>query len=930
MWVGGGRAHIEVREPPGSCTERVKEALIGHAGVEGAEVVEPLRRIVVAFDPEQATPDALVRVVEQVEADGGAAHGGEAIDHPADPQPLVREAVALGAEVVATGAGLAGRASRLLPLPGSAPAAVGAALVAGQPKVTRTVESVLGERAAGVTVTAANAAVQGFTQGPVGPFVDAVARSVTLAELVARRRAWSVREPELAAATTGPPAGSGDAPPRPVTLPDGPVEALTDRLWAASLAGAGLALTRPGRIERGSAALAAGLPKAARGGREAFAAQLGRTLAARGVLVIDRGALRRLDRVDTVVVEAALLETDPLADHLRRTAAGADLALVVANGADPAAQIRELQTEGAVVCAVGTGRGRLHAAADVAVGLTAEGCPTPWEADLVAGDTVADAALVCDACAAARQASRQSAWLAGGGAAIAALLAFGGKAPGATARALTTVNAVTLAALLDGTRLAMDLPAHPRLERVDPTPWHALDTAEALARLDTDGDGLTSEEADRRHRPPPPPPTRAARYAHAALESVANPFTPLLAAGAGVSLAVGSAADAVMVAGVVGLNSVVDSVQAVRSQRAVAALGSGASRHVSTRRDGAFAPVDAERLVPGDVVRLLAGDAVPADCRILRAEALEVDESGLTGESMLVGKSAEPTAAEAVADRSSMLFEGTAVAVGEADAVVVAIDAATEARRAIAAAGEPRASGVEKRLAQLTGVTGPVAVASGAAVIGAGLLRRQPVTELVGSGVGLAVAAVPEGLPVLSTLAQIAAARRLAARGALAANPRAIEALGRVDVLCADKTGTLTEGRISLAVVSDGWHEATVAQLDAGLGRVVAAALRGSPHCAGETLPHPTDQALVEGGARAGVGEADGARGWERLDELPFEPGRGFHAVLGRVDGGRRVFVKGAPEVLVPRCAARRGPRGGGRAAVASASTRRRGTSSPR
>lgn len=913
VWVGDDRAHIELRWASGTCAERVTEALMAHMGVEWAEVVLSLRRVIVAFDPEQTTPRALMAVIDEVEADGGDTGRGEAFDHPGDHQPLVREAMALGAEAVATGAGFVGRASRLLPLPGSAPAAVAAALVDGQPKVARAVGSVLGDRAAGVTVTVTNAAVQGFTQGPVGPFVDGVARSMALAELVARRRAWSARESELATApTTDPPSGEPDVPARPVEVPAGPVEAFVDRMWPASLAAAGLALTRQGRIERASAALAAGLPKAAFGGRDAFAAQLGRALAARGVLVTDRTALRRLDRVDTVVVEAALLDTDPLAEHLRQTAAGAELALVVVDAADPTAQVRALQRDGAVVCAVAAGQSPLFPAADCAVGLTAEDRPTPWGAHIVAGNSLADAALVCDACAAARAASRQGVWLANGGAAIAALLAFGGTAPGATARALTTVNAATLAALVNGTRLAMGLPDHPRLQPPDPTPWHALDGAEALARLATGADGLTSEEADRRYRPPPPSPTWATRYANAALESVANPFTPLLVAGAGVSLAVGSAADAIMVAGVVGLNSVVDSVQTVRSERAVAALNSGAPHRVTAQRDGVPAPIDVDSLVPGDVITVEAGDAVPADCRILHAEALEVDEAGLTGESMLVAKAAEATAADTVADRTSMLYEGTSVAAGEADAVVVATGAATEARRAVTAAGEPRATGVETRLTQLTGMTAPVAVASGAAVIGAGLLRRQPVTELVGSGVGLAVAAVPEGLPVLSTLAQIAAARRLAARGALAANPRAIEALGRVDVLCADKTGTLTQGEISLTRVSDGWREAPVDQLDTGLRRVLAAALRGSPHPSGEDrLPHPTDQSLVEGGALAGVDEADGAPGWDRLDELPFEPARGFHAVLGHVDGRRWVFVKGAPEVVVPRCGVRRGPRGG-------------------
>jgi cation-transporting ATPase I len=692
----------------------------------------------------------------------------------------------------------------------------------------------------------------------------------------------------------------------------GQVEAVTERAWHASLAATGLALTRPGRLDRAPAALAAGLPKAAHGEREAFAACLGHALATRGVLVIDRAALRRLDRIDTVMVDAALLATDPLAAHLRETAAGAGLKLEVADRADPAAHVRELQAGGAVVCTVAAGDHPLHAAADCAVGLTGHGRRAPWRADLVARDSLADAALVCDACAAARRASRHGAWLTTGGSVIAGLFVFGGRVPGATARALTAVNATGLAALLEGARLATELPAHARPQPGDPTPWHQLPVADALTRVGSGVDGLTAADAAHRHHPPPPPPTLASRYTRAALESLTNPFTPLLVAGAGLSLAAGSLADAVMVTCVVGVNSVVDSVQTVRNERAVAALDDGGAHPVTVRRDGAVDQIDAEDVVVGDIISVRAGDAVPADCRLVTADALEVDESALTGESMLVAKSAEPTDAAAVADRTCMLYEATSVAAGEAEAVVVATGGATEARRAVALAGEPPASGVDKRLASLTRVTAPVTVASGVAVIVAGLLRRQPATELVGSGVGLAVAAVPEGLPVLSTLAQIAAARRLARRGALVANPRAVEALGRVDVLCADKTGTLTEGDIRLARVSDARHDADLDALDAGLRRVLVTALRASPACAGEgALAHPTDQALVDGGAHAGVADGDGASGWTRLAELPFEPARGFHAVLGEHGDGQRVAVKGAPEVLVPRCTARRGPRGG-------------------
>ena len=155
------------------------------------------------------------------------------------------------------------------------------------------------------------------------------------------------------------------------------------------------------------------------------------------------------------------------------------------------------------------------------------------------------------------------------------------------------------------------------------------------------------------------------------------------------------------------------------------------------------------------------------------------------------------------------------------------------------------------------------------------------------------VAAVPEGLPLLATVAQLAAAHRLAERGALVRNPRTIEALGRVDVLCFDKTGTLTAGHIALQRVSDGSTEEPVGDLSPRSMEVLAAALRASPADDGDDLPHATDRAVLEGGEAAGVEASDGLGGWKLLSELAFEPARGYHAVVGDSPSGSRVSVKG-------------------------------------
>jgi cation-transporting ATPase I len=397
----------------------------------------------------------------------------------------------------------------------------------------------------------------------------------------------------------------------------------------------------------------------------------------------------------------------------------------------------------------------------------------------------------------------------------------------------------------------------------------------------------------------------------ASMEELANPLTPALVAGAGASAAAGSVLDPLLITTVLALNGLIGGVQQIRARRALRAL-----RHISTspvrvRRVDRETTVAASDLVAGDVINLQAGDAVPADCRLLAAHGLEIDESSLTGESTPVAKSAKATSAPALADRRSMLYEGSVVASGRADAIVVATGDHTEAGRTLhmQETGAAPTSGVEVRLRELTHRTLPFSLGAGVALVVIDLLRRLPVTTAMGRAVSLAVAAVPEGLPFVATVAELAAARRLSARGALVRNPATIEALGRVDVLCFDKTGTLTEGRITLRRVSDGERTLSVEEpLPPDMQDVVAAAVRASPFQMSEgEIPHQTDNAVLKGARGMGIGTGNGV---EHVDELAFESNRGYHATLWRTRDERRISVKGAPEVVLPLCAGRRRPDG--------------------
>src|SRR5690606_9219136 len=340
-----------------------------------------------------------------------------------------------------------------------------------------------------------------------------------------------------------------------------------------------------------------------------------------------------------------------------------------------------------------------------------------------------------------------------------------------------------------------------------------------------------------------------------------NPLVPLLAAGAGLSAVAGSIADALMVGGVVGLNAVVGGVQRFRTERAISELAVAAKTSVMVRRGGAPVQVGSDSLVKGDIILLGSGDVVPADCRIIEAHALEVDASGLTGESLPVRKSATASFADAIADRSSMLYAGSAISGGRVTAVVVATGAETEARRGVVAfRGSTVESGVERRMRELMDLTVPIALVAGGGVIAAGLFRGKRMERLVGSAVSLAVASVPEGLPLLANAAQLAAARRLRSHGALVRNARSLEVLGRVDTVCVDKTGTVTEGAIELGFISDGATTAEVGQLSPEHRVVLSAALRACPARAGDLgRADPIDVALWHAAEAAQVATTDPA-----------------------------------------------------------------------
>lgn len=566
--------------------------------------------------------------------------------------------------------------------------------------------------------------------------------------------------------------------------------------------------------------------------------------------------------------------------------------------------IRRIQREGRVVCLVASGDSPGLPVADVGIGLFRLGEPTPWGAHLICHNNLVDVRFILQACVTARAVSKQCVNVALGAATMGAVVSASGLVPMTTRRAMILVNAATLVSMLNGARATSKLKRRDLPPPRDPTPWHALEARGALTRLGSSTTGLSRREAIRRREVSERSPTAAAELLEAITDELFNPFTPLLAAGAGLSALVGSNADAGVVAGVVGLNAVVGGIQRFRTERAIRLLARETRRRTRTRRGNRTIEIPSSKLVPGDVVLLGPGETVPADCRLIGATSLEVDASSLTGESLPVPKNTSPSFEAQIADRTSMLYQGTSIAAGRAEALVVAVGGRTEAQRgAFAAKGDRAQGGVERRLRSLMGLTGPVALIAGFGVVGAGMLRGRRLEDLIGSGVSLAVASVPEGLPLLATAAQLAASERLSRRGVLVRNVRSIEALGRVDVICLDKTGTLTMGRVELRSISDGVAEQKLEQIEPPGRAILAAALRAAARGVDRSVhADPTDEALFRGAQAAHVGPEIRCPGWTRIEELPFEAGRSYHAVLGESAQNRRIAVKGATEKIIPAC----------------------------
>jgi cation-transporting ATPase I len=430
----------------------------------------------------------------------------------------------------------------------------------------------------------------------------------------------------------------------------------------------------------------------------------------------------------------------------------------------------------------------------------------------------------------------------------------------------------------------------------DPRPerWGRLSPDEVLEAVAGRREGLAQTEADGRREIRRTAPRRNA-FVAAMAEQLQSPLVAVLGMGAGISLAVGATADVAIIGAVIIANAAVGAWQERQAGRAAQTLKRMGAASARVLRDGAVREVSAEQVVLGDVMLLGAGDRVVADARLLEADALEADEAALTGESLPVVKDPEAGRPE-----SRIVLEGSDITVGSGQAVVVAVGDRTRlgATAAALAVEDTRESPLGERLDRLFRQGMPAVIGGGLLVTVAGIAWGGAPLAQLALGASVAIAAVPEGLPLLAGVAEAAVASRLASRSALVRRLSSSESLGRVDIVCADKTGTVTCGELAVSTIDDFEQRiATRGELpDRARAVLLTAALASPAPGSPDALAHSTDAAVLDAASRAGLRpQLDVAR----RAEAPFDPVRPLHATAVP----DRICIKGAAEIVVTRCA---------------------------
>jgi Ca2+-transporting ATPase len=445
--------------------------------------------------------------------------------------------------------------------------------------------------------------------------------------------------------------------------------------------------------------------------------------------------------------------------------------------------------------------------------------------------------------------------------------------------------------------------------------WHSVSVGEVLQRLSTGRTGLDDATAQRvldrvgPNRLEPPRPISALRILGDQFKSV---VVYLLITAIGISFALGDRIESMAIAAVLIINTLIGFATELRARRAMEALLQFDASKATVIRSGQLRIVDAATIVPGDIIQLDVGRRIPADARLIEATDFRTDEAALTGESLPVSKRADEQLEQEtpLADRTNMVYKGTTAAAGTAVAVVTGTGSSTEIGRIGTLVGtiEEGRTPLERRLDELGRRLVWLALGIAGVVAALGAWQGAPLGLVLEMGIALAVAAVPEALPAVATIALAVGVHRMARRHALVRRLPAVEALGSATVVCTDKTRTLTAGLMTLVRVWTAGREFSIREepqaRDAAIAtafKVAALASRPQPRAEGkrEVLGDPVDLALLTAVEIAGVDRA--ALVAERPQEgiVPFSSDRKFMASFHRDGAGLVAYAKGAPRRLL-------------------------------
>ncbi len=366
---------------------------------------------------------------------------------------------------------------------------------------------------------------------------------------------------------------------------------------------------------------------------------------------------------------------------------------------------------------------------------------------------------------------------------------------------------------------------------------------------------------------------------------------------------------------IVAVNAVMGVVQENRAERSLEALMGMAAPHARVVRDGQERMADAACLVPGDVIRLEAGDFIPADARLLVSSSLKAEESALTGESLPAEKDAEALLKEdaALGDRVNCIYSGCSVVYGTASALVIRTGMDTEMGKiaGMLDSESDMQTPLQARLAQLGKYLGALALVICGVIFVMGILEEMPVLEIFMTAVSLAVSAIPEGLPVIVTIVLSIGVERMAKRNAIVKRLPAVETLGSTSVICSDKTGTLTRNQMTLAkaYLDEGRRTETIGTENSeGVRGLLACGVlcsNGSVRFEDGKEIHlwdPTETSIVAAAYKNGIRQEELMKRYPRLGELPFDSDRKLMTTIQEIDGAYVAVTKGAFDMLASRC----------------------------